>query len=293
MLPPPEEAQHAVDLEELIRFFRNPARHFLRERLGIRLEEAEDEIEPREPFTMDTLDGYGLKQQLLEMRLGDQGCDALAIAHAAGVLPHGRMGDALFQREDDAIQTFARKLEPHLGSVRLEPVTLGTDCGDLRLVGTLRGVTAAGLLLYRAAKLTVNDRVGAWIRHLALNAARPKGAERRTRVIAQDRTLDFAPVAAARDHLRELLELYCEGLRRPLHFFPKTACEYADKEWTLTPEQLARAWAGSEREGGERDFDAYYRLAFRAGSPLDDEFERTARIVFAPMLEALKAPQTA
>lgn len=294
-LPAPDVSPRTVDLATLIRFFRNPARDFVAERLGIRLEEAEEEIEPHEPFALDTLDGYGLKQRLLERHLTDatpgEARDALALAHAAGLLPHGGMGDALFEREDDAVKAFARKLAPLLGLERMEPLTLGTDCGHLKLVGTLAGVTPAGLLLYRAAKATVNDRLGAWIRHLALNALRPAGIKCETRVVAQDCMLVFAEVAEARERLRELLEIYCEGQRRPLHFFPKTACEYA-KSWEITQKVVA-AWEGSDYRAGERDENAYYRLAFRAGYALDEVFERLARAVLMPMNAVLEETKTA
>jgi exodeoxyribonuclease V gamma subunit len=152
-------------------------------------------------------------------------------------------------------------------------------------VGTLGGITAEGLILYRAAKLTVNDRIGGWVRHLALCAARPASVKGDTRVVAQDAMLAFGPVDDARERLRELLELYCAGLREPLHFFPKTSCEYT-KSWEIT-DKVQNAWYGNEFGAGERDESPYYRLAFRSGNPLDADFERVTRLVLMPLYAAL------
>lgn len=288
-LPEPEGALRSLDLESLIRFFRNPARYLCRERLNIRLETAEEEIEGREPFTLDSLVNYGLKQRLLDRTLRKESGEVLALARAAGVLPHGTIGEVLFQRERDAVEAYAAKLVPLLPRERLDAVAIDIDLGDARLLGTLANVSARGLMAYRAANVTANDRVASWIRHLALNAAAPPGVERVTTYAGQDCVLRFGPIRDARDRLRELLDLYFEGMRRPLAFFPRTSCEYS-KGWEVSY-KVRNIWYGSDHSDeswGDRD-DPYYQLAFRGEEPLRSaDFDRVARAVFAPMVGALE-----
>jgi len=286
-LPHPEEDFHAIELESLLRFYRNPARHLLRERLNIRLETAEEEIEAREPFELAPLANYGLKQRLLKVGLRDEAEDVIALERAAGVLPHGRMGEIMFERERDAVARFVARVAPALRAQKLDPIAFDIEVGTVRLTGVLQDPSPDGLLAFRAANVTANDRVSAWIRHLVLNIVAPKGVALETRCIGQDRILTFGPVKTARATLEALIDLYFQGLRRPLHFFPRSASVYA--EVGEINSRVRNVWEGSPRSEdptGERD-NPYFRLAFRGLQPLDQEFERTARIVFEPMRDAL------
>ena len=196
------------------------------------------------------------------------------------------MGEVLFERENNVVESFADKLEPLLPDKPLDPISVDVALPNARLTGALAGVSRNGLLAYRVAKVTANDRVGAWIRHLALNAAAPPGVERITRCIGQDCVLTFSPVDDARERLQELLELYYSGLRRPLHFFPRTACDYS-KSWEITS-KVRNTWEGSEHAPNPESGDAYYQLAFRGTDPLDSAFEIAARAVFEPLNAALQ-----
>jgi exodeoxyribonuclease V gamma subunit len=290
-LPRPEHETGMVELDALIAFFRHPAKYLLRERLGIRLETAEEELQDREPFEVSGLEAYDLKKRLLDWRLRGEPVDALALARAGGVLPQGGIGEVVFQRESVAIERYADRLKPLLPAETLDPIPIDLPLAHARLTGMLTGVSPAGLLAYRVGNVTVNDRLAAWIRHLVLNALAPAGVARVTRCVGLDGMLSFKPVDDARAGLDALLGLYFRGLLRPLHFFPRTACEYA-KTWELTG-TVRDTWYDKEFAPNPESRDAYYRLAFRGADPLDDEFEATARVVFHPLNAALDAEPAA
>ncbi len=65
-IAPPSAEWRDVPLPKLLRFFDNPARFLLENRLGIRLEDIATPLEEREPFSVEGLDSYGLKQEILE-----------------------------------------------------------------------------------------------------------------------------------------------------------------------------------------------------------------------------------
>ena len=141
-----------------------------------------------------------------------------------------------------------------------------------------------GMLDYRMTRANIHLRVRAWIRHLALNAFGPPEAAKISRCVTEEGVITFGPVDDAKPRLAELLELYWQGLHRPLHFFERTACVYAERgELDRT---VINTWEGGFDTDGERD-DPYYELAFRGLNPLDDEFERAARIVFGPLNAAI------
>ncbi|MGE5315892.1 MAG: exodeoxyribonuclease V subunit gamma, partial [Acidobacteriota bacterium] len=68
-LPEPERTEDGAELSGFIRFFANPAEHFLRRRLQVVLHRPEDAIDDSEVFTMNSLDLYKLKQELLQAKL--------------------------------------------------------------------------------------------------------------------------------------------------------------------------------------------------------------------------------
>ena len=64
-LPLPEEWGSRLELAELLRFYRQPARYFLNRRLKVWFEPLEAGLEESEPFELDGLELYGIKQLLL------------------------------------------------------------------------------------------------------------------------------------------------------------------------------------------------------------------------------------
>ena len=284
-LPEPESEWRAVELESLIRFLRNPARYFLRERLGIRLEEGEDELDGREPLVLSGLEDYALKQRLLGVRMrGAPLAGALPAARAGGLLPHAQVGAAAFERTAEKVEGFARGLLAAGPRHTLEPIAFELQLAGMELRGVLSGVSAEGLLGHRLAECKAKDLLDAWVRHLVLNMLRPEGVTLLTRWFLEDKALEFRPLSEPHLVLAELLTLYWSGLQRPLHFPPESACAYMKKDRAM--DAARKAWI-SNRNRGE-DADAYYRLAFRGVDPLDGEFEALAQAIFGPLLGAMK-----
>jgi exodeoxyribonuclease V gamma subunit len=284
-LPEPESEWREVDLESLIRFLRNPARYFLRERLGIRLEEAGEELDGREPLVLSGLEDYALKQRLLAVRMRDMPlAGALPVARASGLLPHAQVGAAAFERTANEVEGFAQRLLAARPRHTLDPIPFDLQLAGMALRGVLGGVSGEGLLGHRLAECKAKDLLDAWVRHLVLNVLRPEGVTPLTRWLLQDKVLRFRALSQPEAPLALLLELYWSGLQRPLHFFPESACAYMEKERSM--DAARKAWF-SNRNRGE-DADPYFRLAFRGVDALGGEFEALAQAVFGPLLAAME-----
>ena len=96
--------------------------------------------------------------------------------------------------------------------------------------------------------------------------------------------------AAARTLLAGYVELFFEGLERPLPVFPNTSCAWAAQDDTVTARRDALAvWQGQDYRGapaGERE-DEFVRLALHGNStdPIGDaDFQELARRIFTPAL---------
>ena len=119
----------------------------------------------------------------------------------------------------------------------------------------------------------------------------------------------FRSPADAAALLRQLLDIYWQGLSQPLRFFPSSALAFAEADIkrqqkqaraaqsaatkkpakpaaTTSPLDKARAeWEGSDfpKRDGERE-DVSFDLCFRNVDPLDGEFAQLALTVFTPIL---------
>ncbi|MGD0845128.1 MAG: exodeoxyribonuclease V subunit gamma [Geobacteraceae bacterium] len=284
-IAPPSAEWRDVPLPKLLRFFDNPARFLLENRLGIRLEDIATPLEEREPFSVEGLDSYGLKQEILELCLnGGDVQGFLPIARCRGVLPPARHGEALFAAAAKEVNSFAGSLREKIGdSVPLAPVDIELELGGFRLTGRLDRIWPERMIRYRCARIKAKDRIRSWIEHLVLNADRAEGYPRESLLFMADGTITFGPVDNAAGILQIILALYWEGLMKPLRFFPASAMAYAHKqEWDL--ERARKRWAEGYNFPGEGD-DPYYRLCFGQIDPFNAEFERVARTLLEPLLQ--------
>ena len=294
-LPEPDPALRRVTLESLTGFFRNPARWLLRERLGIRPDEGEQELETREPFVLNGLENHQLLGQMLELHRDGRPAAAIqAVARGSGALPHGQVGDCVFAQAQERVTRFAGRLGRVLPRRDMEPLDLEFKLDGFELSGRLTGMTPAGRVGYRLASIKANDYLNLWLHHLALNVAAPAGMALQSRWVAEDKEVLLEPVEEAAAHLRAVLEWYWQGTRRLLHFFPKSALAYVEtlcKDQNQDVDKALRAarrqWEGDDfqRLTPERE-NVYYQLAFRDTDPLDAEFAAVAVAMFEPIFEA-------
>lgn len=281
-LGPPEDDARTLSVDALIRFLRNPARAFLRERLGLRLPEEVEVPQDEEPFDASAgLERYGLRQSLLRQRLAGKDRDALLERlRGEGLLPHGTPGELVLDEQLTAVDAFHRRLAAFEGERMLEPLEVDLTLGDYRLQGRLDGLRVGGRLDYRLGTLRCKDRLAAWVRHLILNLLDPPGIPLESRFLAEDSDLTLAPVACAYHCLWDLLELRWQGLRGPLPFHPESALAWLERE--EYGDAFHKAW-DSEHSPSTEAQDLAVQIAFRGRDPLGPQFEALARRILGPM----------
>ncbi len=294
----PDVESRTIDVAGLAEFFCNPARWLVTRRLGLRFEREEEALEEVEPFAVGALDGYAIRQELVD--LGLEGADpkaALGLMRAAGRLPLGEAGTVLFRGLEAEVQGFLDQLRPYYGAGYVDPVQVDFTLEEFRLVGEIRRLTANGLVHFRCAGVKAKDLLRVWVQHLVLNAARGGGQASRAILVGSDRVFECGALTGAPELLAALLDLYWRGLSSPLKFFPQTALAYSEAvlkqeagRSKQDPMGVALAkWEGNpyQHVPGERE-DPYFDLCFRNATPLDDEFQQTARAVFEPLLNVLR-----
>ncbi|NTW69446.1 MAG: exodeoxyribonuclease V subunit gamma [Chlorobiaceae bacterium] len=289
-LEEPSEECKSVPLEQLLRFYDNPSRFFLEQRLAIRIEESARPLEDREPFTLEGLERYQLQQELLKIILqGEAPEEQLPLFRSRGMLPPALHGERLFFELLGEVKAFAAQVQEQSGGrERLAPLDVDLQLGGFRLTGRLERVWPEHQLHYRCAKRRPKDTIRSWIEHLVLNAEARIGYPAGTLLLMVDGLTRFSPVDDAAVHLEHLLNHYWQGLLTPLRFFPHSSLAYASK--SEEPEKLKAArvaWMDNDFTSipGEGSDPAILRC-FGVGDPFDAEFRALSDELLSPMIRA-------
>lgn len=285
-LPEADDSWRQISLSQLINFFRHPARYLLRERLGMRLEMTDEQMEIREPFELDGLQAWQLRQQLLNTHLyGDDISAMLDLVQATGILPQGLMGEQIFDNQNQIVGQFAEKLLPRYPTDFTAPLPFELKLNDFVLTGQLEQLHQGGLFHYRMAKTKGHDLLTLWINHLVLNVIQPEGVTRHSELLTEDKEYQLRPVDDAEMILQQLVELYWQGLHQVLPLFSNTSYAFAKTTLNNTKASaetaMMAAWLGGQYSSAEAD-DVYYQQLYKT-PPLNEEFKQLALAIFEPI----------
>jgi exodeoxyribonuclease V gamma subunit len=241
---------------------------------------------------MQGLDHYQLSNTLVEKSLAGVDLEQYKIiAKASGQLPHGKIGEHVYNQVTEQIKPFVKSVQAALNQDKREAVKLNLKLSHLELTGYLAKLWRYNLIHYRYAELKAKDHVQIWIHHLILNAINNKDLPRNSILIGKNGIWNYEKIHTkkARKILNELSESYWQGLIEPLHFFPETSfkfVEYLKKEGNEEKalEEAKKQWLGSDFKRGEAK-DEYHHLCFGKGDMPLEHFEKLAMQFFEPLLE--------
>ena len=301
-LPEPDESRRLVDLADLVSFFANPARSFLRDRVGLRLEVADAALVEEEPFDIDALERFRLRSELLaRIRAEGEPERTKALLEGSGRLPQAGPGQIVYEREREAAEGLDEQLAGHRPALEAGPIELDFEVGGFRIVGALEHVGPDGTMVWwRPGRLRARDRIGIWLRLLA-GAAAGRG-ELEATGISRERSAwkseHFPAPSRASAQLERWLSAWWQGLGAPLPFFPEASYAYARElarpgaRTGAAARSAARAraqavWSGSGFQPGSGEGnDPYLRLVHDGDAPLTGEFEDLAVELLAPLIDS-------
>jgi exodeoxyribonuclease V gamma subunit len=307
-----------VALDELIYFLEQPAKAFLRQRLGVTVAYDEDELDAALQVELDSLEQWAVGDRLLKAQLSGMTVEACRQAEwRRGALPPRGLG----QLQLDAI---LRNVAPLVAASAELRTTAGTtadvlvDLDGRRVSGTVGTVHGEVLLRVEYSRLGAKHRLRAWVQLLALAATFPATPWTAVTIGRNSRgalrsTLGPVDAADARRHLADLVDLRDRGLRQPLPMAVKTSEAYADKRnrgqsvANALNNAAAYAW-DTGKFPGEQDDEAHQLLwgpspslaTLRAEPPWADEqaadetsrFGVLARRLWTPLLHAERQDAT-
>jgi len=293
-----------VDLTELIAFVVHPTQAFLRQRLGVRISDGEDEILDALGAELDGLAKWDIGERMLAARLnGVPAADFRQAEWRRGTLPPLRQGRDLLSDLAQGVEALVAVTHP-LRAGPPETVDVALDLGGgRRLTGTVTGIHGHELVSTSYSRLAPKHRLTAWVKLLAVAATHPgpwqaittgRGSYSRP---AWRSTLP-AP-AEAPTLLRALVELRDEGLTSPLPIVTGASAVYAERRHQgnsleEASEGAGKAWDGRFGDWTDRHLAYVYGeepalsqlLAWAGDGPEPTRFGGLARRLWEPLLRA-------
>ena len=141
-LPAPDASRRCVDLADLIAFFANPTRFFLRSRLGVRLELDDLTLDDEEPFELDNLEHYRLRSDIWDqVQAGIRPERGAALLHGSGRLPQAGLGRIVQERAREEMEPLEGLLAPHRNALDAQPQSVDfLNSATFRVTGVVEHV---------------------------------------------------------------------------------------------------------------------------------------------------------
>ena len=301
--------------EDLGAFLANPVQAFFNRRLGVYFDDENAAPEDQEPFGLDSLAQWQVRERLVGAALEapdetdgwrHRMDEALAGLRRSGRFPLAGIGaavaealrgevEALLLRHQRLVAAHPQRLD---GSRRL-----GFEHDGIVVEGDLAGLRAdaAGapcLLRTRPGRLTVGSKgawrydvlVQPWVTHLMANAS---GLGMTTWLAGIDADLRLPPLSAEEStgHLRQLVDAWCEGQRGPLPAACQAAFAWleAEKDGKNPEEPATRAYEGGEHHIGDLGRSPYHARIYPTAEALfqGGGFLDLTEVLYRPLYEAV------
>jgi len=220
---PLDEPLLEVQLEHLKQFLKHPCKAFFNQRLDVYFELDESEQDNDEPFSLNHLQQYQLKNRQFEYALEGKPLEELFTqVKATGELPLGEFAPLIFNKDLQSMCDLADLTAGYFVG-EIETINIDIQFAEKRLLGELSDHCENGLVRVKTGTIKGKDILSLWVEHLCYCIA--YGQNLNSSLLGQANGVYFEEVPAdyAYKKLTELIALYEMGLQRPLPFFIQSA----------------------------------------------------------------------
>ena len=288
-----EEPGKTIHQGELVSFWRNPVKVWLKKNLSWGQPYLDGAWESAEPFEPQH-EGRIADAYLDARRKGEDFEDTAIRLNAESLMPVGELG-GLWQKQ---YQISAKNVDAELirsDKRPSEPYEEHFD--DLVLQGTIGNLYECGRIVFLNQKDNAPNRIARLLEHLIFCAVAPQSvANRQTHIVSLGQTETYAAIGqkAARALLKEWLVYFRIGQNTPLPFFAKTSLaaaeEYSKKEdWDAALRKAHDVFNGNKMSKGQKEYTEV-KLVFGHSeeSPLDEPlFENLVVNLLVPLLNGV------
>ncbi|MCF6402593.1 exodeoxyribonuclease V subunit gamma [Chitinophaga filiformis] len=273
-----------VDLDELVRFFKNPFKAYYNKVLGIYYNDEQVLLNETEIFHLDSLQKWNLKNELLQM-------DANAIANMkirlvkTGRLPLKNMAYVALQQIESEVQPVRDKYRTCINGAEEQSVQVNLDIEGTLLKGTIHSVFDGKLVQVSWSKREDKYLIEAYIRYLAGRAAGVLTGMCFISGASKQEAFEAMPLEQdeALRRLTALMDIFRDGFERITPFYPDfdiKPADVADLDFGKFVKKVDKALD----KGDDRTVDPYIFREYENGFFSDEATLDTYKIICAHVL---------
>ena len=247
-----EQMSATIQLDDLVSFWKGPCSHLLKREFLVSTWEEESLLPenerldacPRKDFSIKTRmiarltgqdsDSEGENESLDQADGQEDGDSLFEDLRREGLLPSGNLGRALNSSLEGEVRVILRRTPIDFNQAS-PSVFLTQTPSPFQVEGESGRLFENTLALIYPSKLKGKQCMEGLIRHLWANAYSPSAGTVKTIVAGLDQTMTLSPRDPAQciEQLVKLLELFQEGLTRPLPFFPNGSLAWLNLSTTF------------------------------------------------------------
>lgn len=219
-----DEPLTQAKLDDLAKAFSDPPTWFWKQTLGLPSPLDRNLEEDTEPILPEDHESFAVNTAVLTLARAGQSPTADGVRGVAEI-GYGEIGPCVLasRRSEQAVALAAASRASATRSIELE-------VGGVSIVGALSGIEPTGLLQLLHYPVSARTLLGAWVRHLALNAT--MGALPSTLIgigsKPEQLVAQLRPVEDPTEHLQRIVALFETLRREPVPLFPKSALAAAE-----------------------------------------------------------------
>ena len=311
--PPVTPPAAALTVDALRRLLRAPVEVYWRDRLNVQLDEPAQALDEDEPFALDGLDSFKLRNSLVDALMQNADADVIRTERLRGLLPLAAQGDQLSAQ----LQSEAQILLNHVDELRsrytkvLEPMACSITVAGQMLQFTIDGLRAdqqgnrlrlwvrpTALCRGKEKHIKLDALPTYWFDHVLACAA---GEPARTVVVGLDRLIDWSALAQADALalLHQWHQRWLEAWQRPAPAARKSACAWLQAARKVGKDENADAgdadagdeaavkqWDGDHYVTSEYSTSAYLQLSFDTYDDVETQLPLWADALYGALQKA-------
>ncbi|PVX32386.1 DNA helicase/exodeoxyribonuclease V gamma subunit [Pasteurella langaaensis DSM 22999] len=282
-----------IEFSQLVQFVRHPVRYFFERQLGVYFRDDETLISDSENFTLEGLDKYNLKGEMLPYEQSE-------LAHffqrqkLKGIMPRAEFATITEQKVRSEMAPFQEVLQQYISQppqTEWHELTIPTSQGEILLHGALDQLFGEDKqrVTWRVGSLKDSFRIENWLGYLWQVAT----TERKQSPVFYTKEKGISAhrfKTVEKSTALELLQMYVESYVQGVHQIQLVPTDNLSCWLKLTPESavenLAVLSALAQGDGYYSDGDVYWARVFMQTKEWDwQNMLETVKAWFEPMLE--------
>jgi len=299
----PVESQKVdvITIDEIVQFFANPARYFITKVLGIYLRDEVIELDSNEMLSIsDNLDKYILNNEIVTWKIdGNDIHQFMYIKKKEGIIPDGILGDIIVKKKDAEVANFVNKVKRFCTGEKQDYELAYTSEKGITITG--KPVLYSGnQVFYRYANERLRDRLQAFLWHIFVCATMELGVMSYLIVKNKVGPIVYGNISCdqAKTYLEKCIDMFIEGNRRIIPFFPETSGKYYElmnnNNERYIQYKIEEKFYGNDNSRGDYSDPyikrAFYKVDIFRNEEVFYEFTELAKEIFTMIQECEKKP---